>query len=388
MSSTHTTHLHNLDHISLSLTPPTPALHNSDSLDSYPANTACQNMFSYSWIVTALVVLIVLVSIRRYQKSSSPPSQPCPPPLASPPGMPSELRILVNEFVASNTSMQERRVVSGDRLVAAYENTYAGQHFTKFVRALPTRIFKLIAINIWDQERRPVSYKKLIAAYGNLHTKGHEVKLLRTNLKWYLGRVPMPNILVPVVDVASILPLATAMHPLSKTSRQQYIEFQPFDKHRSGGEYLFILNNFDLKQMGIIAASIHALDTEARERDPPDILHFHMCFTFDNKAVSSAEKLCSWIEETNSVPLGLEYIAHKMTKIQVKIGLTSWQASRVYWMFRDLRRRRDESEIAARPIRFVNFLFQKKVKAHRPRGLRTWAPSDVVSWDAVARFSM
>ncbi|GAB7323799.1 hypothetical protein MBLNU13_g07250t3 [Cladosporium sp. NU13] len=290
-------------------------------------------MFSYKCILATLAVLTVLVYIWRLQ------------------GMPPELRNNVYEFVSMNTSMQARRVVSGNRLTAAYENTYAGQHNINFVRTLPTQVYELVAINIWGQERRPVSYKRLIAAYGDLHTKEHEVKLVRTNLLWHLGRVPMANILVPVVDVASILLLATARHPLSKTSSQLYTEFQSFDKQGRGGEYLFILNNFDPKQMGIIAASIHAIDTEARARNPPDILHFHVCFTFDNNAVSSAKKLCSWSEETNTVPLGLEYIAHKMTKIQVKTGLTPRQADRVHWMSGDLRHRRNESEVAGRPIR-------------------------------------
>lgn len=241
--------------------------------------------------------------------------------------------------------------------------------------------------------KRPVSYNERIAIYKILH-KGQRVKLVRTNLKWYLGRMPMPNILVPVVGVASILPLATGGHPLSTTSRQLHAEFQYFDRQASGGEYLFILNNFDLKQMGIIAASIPALDTEARARDPPATLQIHVCFAMDRNAVASARKLCHWIEETSTVPLGLEYIAHKMTKIQVTNGLTEWQEGRIYWMFRDLRRRlesgdpSDSSEVAVRPIRFVNFLFKNKVKVHRPRALGTWAPSEIVSWDAMARVTM
>jgi hypothetical protein len=139
--------------------------------------------------------------------------------------------------------------------------------------------------------------------------------------------------------------------------------------------------------MGIITASIHALDTEAHARDPPVTLHFHVCFTIDHNAVSSARKLCSWIEFTNTVPLGLEYIAHKMTKIQVKTGLTEWQADRVYEIFWDLRCRTKEGDVALRPIRFVDSLFQSKVQVHRPRGLGTWAPSEVMSLSAMARVS-
>lgn len=347
-------------------------------------------MFSYQWILVTLAVLPVLLHIRRYWKSSFPPSLP---PIISLQGMPPELRNIVYEFIAINTSRQAMRVVSGKRLVAAYDKPHARQHAIRFTCTIPIQLCRFIIIGVLGPERRPVSYNERIAIYNILH-KGQRVKLMRTNLKWYLGRVPMPNILVPVVDVASILPLATAGHPLSATSRQLRAEFQYFDRQASGGAYLFILNNFDLKQMGIIAASINALDTEARARDPPAILQFHVRFAMDHNAVASARKLCNWIEETSTVPLGLEYIAHKMTKIQVTNGLTEWQEGRIYWMFRDLRRRLesvdsgDSIEVAVRPIRFVNFLFKNKVKVHRPRGLGTWAPSEIVSWDAMARVTM
>jgi hypothetical protein len=72
-----------------------------------------------------------------------------------------------------------------------------------------------------------------------------------------------------------------------------HAEFEYFDKQASGREYLFVLNDFGMKQMGIIAAAIHFLDTKARARDPPVTLQFHVCFTFDNNAVSPARKLCS-----------------------------------------------------------------------------------------------
>jgi hypothetical protein len=350
-------------------------------------------MSPYHWILATLAVLMVLTFMRRYWKSSSPPSLPISPPITTLQGLPPELRNIVYEFVAINTSMQAMRVVSGKKLVAAYEKLHAEHHtFKRFVLAVLVRVDVFVAVNTWlkAEERRPDSYNDRIDAYEHLDAKGHRVKLVRTNLKWYLGLLPMPNVLVPVpaIDMASILPSATARHPLSITSRQMRAEFQAFDGKASGGEYLFILNNFDLKQMGLIAASIHALDTEVRARNPPVTLQFHVCFTFDRSAVSSAKKLCSWIEYTNTVPLGLEYIAHKMTKIQVKTALTFRQAGRVHKMFWDLRCRTKGGDVAIRPIRFVDFLFQNKVKVHRPRGLGTWAPSEVKSWDAMARVSM
>jgi hypothetical protein len=346
-------------------------------------------MFLYQWIVGALTVLTALVSSRLYQKSSPLLSPPFPRPPTSLQGMPPELRNNFYEFVAINTSMQAMRVVSGKKLVEAYDNPHAGHRVIKFLRTILILLFNLATIDTHTHERRTIPRKKLIAAYKNLHTKRHEIKVVRTNLKWYLGLLPMPDILVPVpeVDVASILPVATAPHPLSITSRQMRAEFQPFDKEARGGEYLFILNNFDMKQMGIIAASIHALDTEAHARDPPVTLQFHVCFTFDDNAVSSAEELCSWIEETNTAPLGLEYIAHKMTNIQVKNEVKEWQAERIYEMLWDLRCSRDEGEATILPIRFASFLFQNKVRVHLRRELGTWAPSEVDAWDAMARVS-
>lgn len=342
-------------------------------------------MSPYHWMLATLVVLTVPVFIWRYWKSSSPPSLPSPPPITTLQGMPPELRNIVYKFVAINTSMQGMRVVSGKKLVAAYEKLHAEHHtFKKMVYAVLMRVLKFVAINtlLKVEERRPATYSERIAIHEHMDAKGHIVKLVRTNLKCYLGLMPMPNASVPVpaVDVTSILPVAK----FNITSRQLRAEFQSFDEE-TGGEYLFILNNFDLKQMGIIAASIHALDTEARARDPPVTLEFHVCFTFDRYAVSSARKLCSWIEFTNTVPLGLEYIAHKMTKIQVKTGLTEWQADRVYDMFWDLRRRTKGGDVATRPIRFVDTLFQSKVQVHRPRELVTWAPSEVMSLVVMAR---
>ena len=315
--------------------------------------------------------------------------------------MPPELRNNIYECIALNTSMHAMRVVSGKNLVAAYEKSHAGHHTIKLVHTILTRVLKSvrpILIDVLDLvdvefeemllEKRPVSDKRLIAAYKNLYNNEHKVKLVRTNLKWYLGLLPMPNIKLPGVDVTSILPSATARHPFSNTSRQLRAEFQQFDTKASGGKYLFILDNFDLKQMGLIAAAIHALDSEARSRDAPVTLHFHVCFTFDDNAVSSAKKMCAWIEDTNTVPLGLEYIAHKMTKIQVKNRLTKLQAERVYKMFHGLQVRRKESEVVLRPIKFVDFLFQNKVKVHWWRRLGTWQPAEVISWDAMARVTM
>lgn len=122
-------------------------------------------------------------------------------------------------------------------------------------------------------------------------------------------------------------------------------------KHSAGSEHLSVLNNFDLKQMELNAASIRAFDSEALQSDPPTILAYKMCFTTDFDAVSSAEKLCLYVQEKGKVPPGLEYIAHQMTKVPVKTGLSPLQAQRIYAMFADVRRCTQGSEEALRPIR-------------------------------------
>jgi hypothetical protein len=191
-------------------------------------------MFSYQWNLGTLALLTVLLYLTWYWKSSILPSPPFSPPITSLQGMPLELSNNVYEFVAINTSMQAMRVVSGKKLVAAYEKLHAEHHtFKNFVHAVLMRVPKFVAINtlLKAEERRPASYNERIAAYEQLDAKGHIVKLLRTDLKWYLGLMPMPNASVPVpaVDVTSILPLATALHPLNITSRQLRAEFQSFD---------------------------------------------------------------------------------------------------------------------------------------------------------------
>lgn len=182
-------------------------------------------MFPYQWIFATLTVLMVLAFIWWYWKSIYPPFQPSPPPLASLQGMPLELRNQVYELVASNTSL---RVISGEKLVAAYQA---------------------------------------------LHVKNYP-KFERTGLKLYVGGTPMANIKVPVVDVTPLLPAAPARHPVNSVSRQPRAEFHLLVKHSAGSEHLSVLNNFDLKQMELIAASVRAFDSEALQSDPSTILAY------------------------------------------------------------------------------------------------------------------
>jgi hypothetical protein len=182
----------------------------------------------------------------------------------------------------------------------------------------------------------------------------------------------MANIKVPIVDVAPFLATATARHPLNSVSRQLRAEFPPLGEMFSGSEHLFVLDNFNLKQMELIAGSIRVLDSEARQRDPSITFAYHICFATDNDAVSSAEKLCLYVQEKGRVPPGLEYIAHRMTKAQVKTGLTPVQAQRIYTTFADVRRCNRGSEEALRPITFLENLFERKIQLHRPQGLGRW----------------
>lgn len=179
--------------------------------------------FPHHWTLATLAVLPVLAFIRPYWKSSSPPSLPSAPSLTSVQGMPPGLRNSVYEFVAINTSMQARRVVSGKKFVAAYQNIYPGCHTIHLLRMILSSYTNSSPSEYGGQASYP--YNARIAAYENLEAGRYRVDFISTN--WQ----PMPNTLVPIVDVASILPLATARHPFSNVSRQLYAEFQYFDKH-------------------------------------------------------------------------------------------------------------------------------------------------------------
>jgi hypothetical protein len=274
-------------------------------------------MLLYQWIFVALAVLTVLVTLRLRRR---PPSLP---PLASLQGIPAELRNQVYELVAIEPST---RFISGEKLVASYQTLH--------------------------NQRSP--------------------KFERTSLKWYVSEMPMANIKVPIIDAAPILPSATARHALSNASQQLRAEFRHFEQQVSASEYLFVLDNFDLKQMELIAGSIRALDNEAHRKDPSSAIDYHICFATDKHAVRSAQKLCSFVEEMQKLPPGLEYIAHRMTKVQVKTGLTPSQADRIYGMFADVRRRTQGGKAQLQPISFLQDLFHWKVQLHRPRSLKKY----------------
>lgn len=175
---------------------------------------------------------------------------------------------------------------------------------------LRNQVYELVAANA---SLRIISGKKLVAAYQALHVE-HYPKSERAGLKWYVGGTPMANIKVPIVDVAPFLATATARNPLNSVSRQLRAEFPPLGETFSGSEHLFVLDNFNLKQMELIAGSIRVLDSEARQRDPSITFAYHMCFATDDDAVSSAEKLCLYVQEKGRVPPRLEYIAHPNDK--------------------------------------------------------------------------
>jgi hypothetical protein len=164
-------------------------------------------MLLRQWTFVALAVLTVLVTLRLRRR---PPSLP---PLASLQGIPAELRNQVYELVAIEPS-------------------------TRFI-----------------------SGRKLVASYQTLHNQ-RSPKFERTSLKWYVSEMPMANIKVPIIDAAPILPSATARHALSNASHQLRAEFRHFEQQVSASEYLFVLDNFDLKQMELIAR----LHSRSRQR--------------------------------------------------------------------------------------------------------------------------
>lgn len=234
---------------------------------------------------------------------------------------------------------------------------------------LRNQVYELVAID--NISMRVISGKKLVASYQALN-KERAPRLERTDRQWFVSDRPMASIKVPIIDVASILPSTTARHAVSNTSRQLRAEFQAFEGQVSASEYVFILENFDLKQMELVAGTIRALDKETRQKHLSTTITHHVCFAIDDDAVRSAGNLCAYIEQKGKLPPGLEFITHRMERVQVRNGLTPLQAEQVYTMFDEVRQRTHGGGESLRPIRFVDLLFQRKVQLHRARGLGKW----------------
>ena len=105
---------------------------------------------------------------------------------------------------------------------------------------LRDQVYELVAI---DASMRTVSGKKLVALYEALNN-GRNPRLECTDLMWFVHGSPMAKVKVPIIDVAPILPSATARPALSNTSRQLRIELQYFEGRVTPSEYLFVLDNF------------------------------------------------------------------------------------------------------------------------------------------------
>lgn len=71
------------------------------------------------------------------------------------------------------------RVVSGKKLVTAYEKLHAEHDSFKYVRTVLMRVHKFVAINTWmkDEAGQSVSYNERIAAYETLDIKDTESSL-------------------------------------------------------------------------------------------------------------------------------------------------------------------------------------------------------------------
>lgn len=176
----------------------------------------------------------------------------------------------------------------------------------------------------------------------------------------------------PIFDVRSILLCAAALHPLSKTSRQLHTEFHLFEEDARPTNYLFVLDNFDLKQTPLIAGAMYSLDEQGWHRRAVHNPYHHICFAVNEDAVSSARELYSFVEEHEKLPPGLEYIARRMTKWQIRRGLTPSQAKLIYQMFTDVDRKMLRVEADARPVRRLMEWFKWRVKLHKPQRPEKW----------------
>jgi hypothetical protein len=186
---------------------------------------------------------------------------------------------------------------------------------------LRTEIYDLVDIST---PVRVVSAAKLVTAYQESQIEDRTFLGDTPKVQKFLGRRPCESMLQsPIVDLPTLLDSSTALHPLSRTSRQLYAEYHPTYVQTSGSRYRFVVHNFDIMQMKVISMAIHVLGSSERrdgtkkfsyERRPYDI-----CFATDNDVVSSAGTLCEMMQQTH--PSGSPHVKNMTWLIPVTTEL-------------------------------------------------------------------
>jgi hypothetical protein len=190
-----------------------------------------------------------------------------PPPRASLQGIPPELRNEIFHLVDVSTPM---RIVSAAKLVTAYQE------------AQPE----------WQTNRANVSKWQKTLACGPDHTNAQS---------------PMST-----MDLSTLLDLSTALHPLSRTSRQLYAEYRPTHVQTLVSRYRFKVHNFDMTQTEVASIVINTLGINewrmSLQKLPFESTRYEFCFIADDDAISSARAMCETIQQTNDYPSGFFYM--------------------------------------------------------------------------------
>jgi hypothetical protein len=170
---------------------------------------------------------------------------------------------------------------------------------------LRDKIYHLVDIST---PMRIVSTSKLVTAYQESPFEQH------TANEWlrFLERRPdHSNTRSPIVDLSTLLELSTALHPLSRVSRQLHAEYHPTHVQTKVSRYRFMVHNSNTTQMELVSVTINTLGINEWHigilRLPHERERYEVCFVTDDGVVSSARALCETIQQKNGYPSGLTY---------------------------------------------------------------------------------
>jgi hypothetical protein len=199
---------------------------------------------------------------------------------------------------------------------------------------LRDEIFHLVDIST---PMHVVSAAKLVAACQESQLEDHTTPNDTPKVQEFLDRGQHhSNARSPIGDLSTLLNLSTALHPLSRTSRQLCTEYRPTHVEPGVSKYRFMMYNFDNTQMAMVSAAINTLPIDkwcvGKNEVPHACARYEVCFVTDDDVVSSVRALCETIQATNTCPSGFYYFDKIGWVVEVRTTMKQEQIREIYEM--------------------------------------------------------
>jgi hypothetical protein len=199
---------------------------------------------------------------------------------------------------------------------------------------LRDKIYRFVDIST---PMRVVSAAKLVVACQESQLEDHTTPEDTHNVQESLGRGQHHfNARSPIKDLSTLPDLSTALHPLSRASRQLYTEYHFTHVETGVSKYRFMVYNFDNTQMAMVSAAINTLRIDewcvGTKEVPHTCARYKACFVTDDDVVSSVRALCETIQATNTCPSGFYYFDKIGWVVEVRTTMKQEQIREIYEM--------------------------------------------------------